>query len=101
MQDKFGPVYPTDCKPFKGHIDQWWKDYGNPPEKYASFGLGYIIRGRSIDHPEYGGMGGVLADTWFHTSYVVAHNEETGEIETRNSKYTLVGPSIGKEQQQL
>jgi hypothetical protein len=26
-----------------------------------------------------------------HTSYVVAHNKTTGEIETRNSRYTLIG----------
>jgi len=68
----------NDDKPYKGRIADWVKTHCNP-----AFGLGYIIEGIFIDHPQFAGMHG-------HTSYIVKHNEETGEIETRNSIYTLV-----------
>ena len=44
-------------------------------------GLGYFV-GTFMGHPVFTGEHG-------HTSYVVAH--EGDEIETRNSRYTLVG----------
>lgn len=46
-------------------------------------GLGFLVYGVFDGHPNFDGMYG-------HTSYVVAHDEETGEIETRNSRYTWV-----------
>ena len=70
-------------KPHKGNIEGW-KKYFHPD--YVGFGLEYIILGRCIDHPNFG------TSSTFHTSYVVSYNEATGEIETRNSRYTLVGP---------
>ena len=67
-------------KPHLGKITDWQKS-----EVSAQYGLGYQIVGIFVDHPRFAGMRG-------HTSYVVAHDEETGEIETRNSRYTLVQP---------
>lgn len=67
-------------KPFKGTIDDW---YMVPcPPKY---GLGYYVKGISIDHPEFAGQ-------HMFTSYVVAH--EGNQIETRNSIY-LLGEELG------
>lgn len=65
-------------KPHLGRIENW-----KMAECDARFGLGYFIRGRFVGHPYFAGEYG-------HTSWVVAHNLETGEIETRNSRYTLV-----------
>lgn len=62
-------------KPHKGRITMWAK-------RECEHGLGYYIVGRFVDHPAFAGHGG-------YTSYVVAHDEETGEIETRNTRYTL------------
>lgn len=64
-------------KPHKGEIKYWTKVECDAP------GLGYIITGRFMDHPRFAMM-------WGHTSWVVAHDEKTGEIETRNTRYTLV-----------
>lgn len=66
-------------KPHKGRIENWYK-----AETHPDYGLGYYIRGRFVDHPQFAGETG-------HTSYIVAHDKDTGEIETRNSRYTLVG----------
>lgn len=62
-------------KPHKGSLKDWFK---------YEVGDGYIICGRFIGHPQFNGEHG-------HTSLVLSHNEETGEIETRNSRYTLIG----------
>jgi hypothetical protein len=64
--------------PHYGRIDNWRRIE-------CEGGLGYLIVGRSLDHPTFGGAS-------IQTSYVVAHDSETGEIRTRNSRYTLVGP---------
>jgi hypothetical protein len=69
-------------KPHKGQIKNWFKS------ETEGFGLGYRIRGEFVDHPEFGNARSGV------TSYVVAHDEATGEIETRNSRYTLVGPAV-------
>lgn len=66
-------------KPHMGHIRNWFK---SPADGH---GLGYIIRGEFVDHPEFAGC----KDG--HTSYVVAH-DDLGNIETKNSRYTLKGP---------
>lgn len=68
----------SEDKPHKGRIKNWYKE-----EVGSEYGLGYIIRGRFVDHEYFAGEVG-------HTSWVVFHDEETGEIETRNSRYTLV-----------
>jgi hypothetical protein len=59
----------------KGKIENWRK---SPCES----GLGYFITGKFVGHPSLHGEYG-------HTSFVVAHDEATGEIETNNSRYTL------------
>lgn len=65
-------------KPHKGCIDKWRKDWIRPDIRK---GLGYMVVGTSVGHPEFVG--------WIHTSYVVKH--VGNEIETRNSRYTLIG----------
>jgi hypothetical protein len=64
-------------KPFLGRIVNWRK-------VECDGGLGYMIYGKSLDHPYYAGERG------FHTSFVVA-TDGFGGIETRNSRYQLVG----------
>jgi hypothetical protein len=65
-------------KPHKGEITNWFK-------LPASHGLGYYIVGQFQNHPEFG-------QKFTNTSWVERHDLETGEIETRNSMYRLVGP---------
>ena len=65
----------TDEKPHKGTINNWFKW-----SVEGMSGLGYVIVGDSLDHPQFGG--GAI-----RTSYVVAKIDD--EIETRNSRYTL------------
>lgn len=67
-------------KPHKGSIKSW--------SRYPwDGGLGYVIRGLSVDHPQFAG-------DYIRTSYVVKHDEATGEVETRNSRYSLIGPEV-------
>lgn len=68
-------------KPHKGTLTNWWKQ-----ETYTKLGLGFVIRGTFDGHPQFHGETG-------HTSFVIAHDETTGEIETRNSRYTLNPPA--------
>jgi hypothetical protein len=65
-------------KPYKGSITDW---YVLP----CLGGLGYYVRGTFKGHPEFDGMYG-------HTSYALSLDRATGELETRNSRYTLIGP---------
>lgn len=65
-------------KPHKGRIEHWTK---------VSYSNGDIVCGRALDHPAFAGHN-------IHTSYVLKHDKATGEIETRNSRYTLIGPPI-------
>lgn len=76
--DQHGPDIPeqSGIKPHHGRITDW-------REERCSDGLGYFIRGRIWDNPN------VPAGKITHTSYVVKHDEKTGEIETRNSRYVL------------
>lgn len=60
-------------KPHKGSITNW--------DKLPWYGSNIIV-GEFVDHPEFAGKPG-------HTSPVVKHGGN--EIETRNSRYTLVG----------
>lgn len=72
-------IEPKGFKPHMGRIQNWRREDANG-------GIGYIIVGRFLDHDRLKGSNNA------HTSYVVKHDEKTGEIETRNSRYTLVGP---------
>lgn len=63
-------------KPHHGRIAGWHKSA-------CDGGLGYVIVGEFLDHPMFRGP-------MCHTSAVISHDETTGEIETRNSRYTLV-----------
>lgn len=74
-------------KPHKGKIMHAQQVYCGP------HGLGYLYAGTFGDHPEFAGKRG-------HTSYVVKddcdiprHATDGYEIETRNSRYTVV-PSV-------
>ena len=79
-------------KPHKGVIKNWKKHYYSP-EQAATYKsiyceepvFGYIIYGMCIDHPKFG------TSKFFTSSFVVCHDLETGEIETKNSMYTLEG----------
>lgn len=69
-------------KPHYGRITDWTKyscTNGN--------GLGYYIMGTLEDHPR-------IPRKHTNTSTVLKHDEATGEIETRHSRYTLVGPEL-------
>lgn len=77
-------------KPFKGNIHNW-RRIEMPDAQFAAMvdagespGLGYVVAGEPDGHPDFHG--------WMRPSYIVKHNEETGEIETRNSRYKLIGP---------
>ena len=70
----------SDEKPHNGRIVNWHTES-------CDRGLKYLIRGKFVDHEEF-------ANEYGHTSYVVSHDKATGEIETRNSRYTLVGPNL-------
>lgn len=69
-------------KPYKGRITKWWKD----PIANKFAGLGYLIQGEFLEHPDFG-------QKVTHTSYVVAHHDN-GMVETRNSRYRLIGPEV-------
>lgn len=71
-------------KPHKGKIIVVGKYYA------AGYGLGYGYWCKFVDHPDFAGRNG-------HTSYVVLdecdaprHRGDSYEIETRNSRYTVV-----------
>ena len=63
-------------KPHKGKLSDWFK-------VPCDDGIGFRISGL-LEAPGCGLQMG-------HTSFVLAHDEATGEIETYNSRYTLVG----------
>lgn len=66
-------------KPHKGRIEKWVRQETNIPARS-------VVWGHFHGHPDFpeGSFG--------HTSYIVSHDEATGEIETRNSRYTLGEP---------
>lgn len=76
-------------KPHKGKLYNWCK-LPFPKEEWIrqrlltedEGGLGYVIFGMTSAH--------TLRD-YKRTSWVVEHDPVTGEIETNNSRYTLVG----------
>jgi hypothetical protein len=73
-------------KPHKGKLYSWKKVPIERREDWEllygeSLGLGYVITGFTTKTPKLGSM--------WRTSWVVSHRDN--EIETRNSRYTLVG----------
>lgn len=66
----------------KGSIENWFK---LPCSKDK--GLGYYIVGDFLNHPDFG-------NKTTNTSWVEKHDVDSGEIETRNSRYTLIGKEI-------
>lgn len=73
-----------DTKPHKGKIEGWYKYEINPRPVKGQKHLGYLIMGTFQDHPDFGKL-------YTNTSAVVKHDTVTGEIETVNSRYTLIG----------
>lgn len=67
-----------NTKPHKGRISGWWI---SPAQEE---GLEFRVFGTFLDHPGIRGDG--------YTSCVVKYDTVTGEIETKNSRYTLVPP---------
>ena len=63
-------------KPHLGRTKNWSK-------RPCGSGLGYLITGEFLDHPHMRGP-------HCRTSFVVTHDEKTGEVETANSRYRLV-----------
>lgn len=66
----------ASSKLHRGRIKDW---------VFVEFEDGHrMVNGLFLDHAAFAGKRG-------HTSFVLSHDEKTGEIETRNSRYTLVG----------
>jgi len=80
-QDADAPATVMDeTKPHHGRIENWHKEGCD-----GHGGLGYLIMGTLLDHPH-------IPVKHTNTSLVLKHDAATGEIETRNSRYRLVGP---------
>lgn len=79
---------PTDIfqteKPFNGTITNWRR-----VKCQREQGLGWFVTGRNADHP-------TKAPADITTTEVVSFDAATGEIETVNSRYRLVGPAAEK-----
>lgn len=69
-------------KPHRGRITDWTKLPCAP-------GLGFFIVGRFLDHYRF-------KDSDGHTSWVIREEDkgDTIEIETRNSRYTLIKDTV-------
>jgi NTP pyrophosphatase (non-canonical NTP hydrolase) len=78
LRTRLGDDNVAEQKPHKGKIKDWHRE---PALKKGRF----IVVGTLVDHPDFAGNQG-------YTSYIVALDEQTGELEARNSRYTLVGP---------
>jgi len=83
-------------KPLKGEIHDWEIMY-YPKEMFRDEqgefpkNLGYLIRGVPHGHPNF--------VDYVRTSPIVKHDRSTGEVETLNSRYLLVG--LGAEKMYL
>lgn len=82
-------------KPHKGRISVTG-EFPTP-----GLGLGYLYLCKFLDHPEFGGERG-------HTSYIVRderdvprHLNDSYEIETRNSRYTVVPLTTLRSQEEI
>lgn len=71
-------------KPFNGTITNWHR-----VECERTAGLGWFVEGWNGDHP-------TERPATASTSEVVSFDAATGEIETVNSRYRLVGPAVVK-----
>lgn len=78
----------TEFKPHHGRLADWHK-----VSSFSDKGTGFCISARALDHPEFKGR-------LILTSYVISYDEKTGEIETRNSRYTLVDKDMLLEEKQ-
>jgi hypothetical protein len=76
-------TYSRKPKPYRGEIHNWEKRRFDKDRNCLPENLGYVIFGRPKGHPSFSRS--------IQTSAVVSHNEETGEIETLNSIYQLIG----------
>lgn len=72
----------TAPKPHNGTITGWRR-----VDCQREHGLGWFVEGWNGDHP-------TKPPADITTSEVVAFDESTGEIETANSRYRLVGPAL-------
>ena len=91
----FSKPYKGITKPYKGIIKNWYKvpfDMELTRKMYPNedIGLGYYIRGTSVNHPQLGYCSNL------YTSWVMVHDEckdteGEGIIVTRNSVYKLEG----------
>lgn len=83
-------------KPFKGSMQAWtrkWFDKNSPAYKALygdeDMGIGFIVLGVFIDHPQFGYSPGS------RTSWVVSESAPDADgnrmIETRKSRYKLIG----------
>lgn len=68
-------------KPYKGRLTNW----SFTDEMGGFYTDRPYIRCQFLDHPYFAGKAG-------HTSWVEKYDPQTGEVETRNSMYRLVGP---------
>lgn len=72
-------------KPHKGIIRSWRKILISEELKYHKhYGLGFCIGGIPEGHPDF------MDHSWIRTSSII--KMEGNEVETLNSRYTLVGP---------
>ena len=77
-------------KPHKGTLINWYK------REYGDYGLGYFLECTFVDHPEFAGEHGHVSSVVKESREVPSRhtlmdiNAEPIEIETRNSRYTLV-----------
>ncbi|MFA6134686.1 MAG: hypothetical protein WC869_11790 [Phycisphaerae bacterium] len=68
------------AKPHKGRIEAWFR-------LPCTEGAGFYVMGRFLEHPAFGAK-------FTNSSPVYKHDATSGEIETRNSRYTLVGNAV-------
>lgn len=74
-------------KPHRGSLKDWWIHYPMVDFDESEGSLGYLICGTFVDHEDFAGQYG-------GTSWVMKHDVETGNVETLNSLYKLIGPPI-------
>lgn len=72
----------SNHKPHNGTITNWRR-----VDCQRERGLGWFVEGWNDDHP-------TERPAAVTTSEVVSHDAATGEIETVNSRYRLVGPAV-------
>lgn len=81
LKDEFGPLTPSEDKPFGGTLDQW---------EIKPFGEYELAYGILKDDPMQRWRGGAP----IRTSYLMKKDLENKTIETRNTKYALGEPFV-------